>query len=82
MTAHQTTHTSKAARLAVLLELDRLGLLDGLTQQQLTDILGAGHRSTVCRYLSDVVRIKAILPGLIARARDLVAENTITHPGY
>ena len=42
---HGNNH--KAERLAILWLLDREGLLEGLTHQEVDDVFGVGHRSTI-----------------------------------
>lgn len=51
----------RAAYVAYLYELDRLGYLDGKTLQEIADILGVGHRSTALRYLRDVEAVKELM---------------------
>lgn len=48
---------NRAARIAALYELDRLGYLDGLTYQQIADALGLDHRSTAYRTMQDVAAL-------------------------
>lgn len=50
---------TKAARLAVLWELNREGLLKGHTLQVIADAFGAGlHRSTILRDLRSLKRVR------------------------
>ena len=49
----------KSARLAVLLELDRDGLLIGRSNQEIADAFGHGlHRSTILRDLRQLAELK------------------------
>jgi len=57
--ASSRTRLEKSARLAVLLELDRAGLLAGRTNQQIADAFGQGlHRSTILRDLRQLDDLK------------------------
>ena len=50
----------KSARLAVLLELDRAGLLAGRSNQEIADVFGHGlHRSTILRDLRQLTQLKS-----------------------
>ena len=58
----------KSARLAVLLELDRAGLLAGRTNQEIADAFGQGlHRSTILRDLRQLDDLKREAGRLSAR---------------
>ena len=49
----------KCARLAVLLELDRAGLLERRSNQEIADVFGHGlHRPTVLRDLRQLALLK------------------------
>jgi hypothetical protein len=50
---------AKSARLAVLLELDRSGLLDGRSNQAIANVFGHGlHRSTILRDRRQLTKLK------------------------
>lgn len=68
MTATRTAH--RAACVAALYELDRAGWLEGLTLQDLANMLDLGHRSTAMRYMRDVAALHDLVPEL----RDLVRQ--------
>lgn len=49
----------KSARLVVLLELERDGLLSGLSNQEIADVFGHGlHRSTILRDRRQLAELK------------------------
>lgn len=53
-----TRSIAKAARLAAMIQAKESGLLEGCTLQQLANILGVAHRSTILRdmrLLDDVI---------------------------
>jgi hypothetical protein len=54
---------------AALYILDRAGYLEGLTQQEIADLLDLGHRSTALRYMRDVERLHELVPGLLGKIR-------------
>jgi len=62
-----TKNIRRAACVAALYELDRLDYLEGLTLQEIADLLDVGHRSTAMRYLRDVEAVKALIPEIKAR---------------
>lgn len=64
-----TRNQNRAAAVAALYILDQAGALDGLTQQEITDALGLAHRSSVSRYLSDVARLRDLVPELLQAFR-------------
>lgn len=62
----------KAARLAILMELDNQGLLDGMSYQAIADALKGPHeeavnRSTILRDLRDLDAVRAKLNRFRAR---------------
>jgi len=60
----------KSARLAVLLELDRAGLLAGRTNQEIADAFGQGlHRSTILRDLRQLDDLKREASRLSAKLK-------------
>lgn len=66
----------KAARLAVLMELDNRGLLDGMSYQAIADALKgpneeAVNRSTILRDLRDLDTVRAKLGRFQARVEYL-----------
>jgi len=64
-----TKNIRRAACVATLYELDRAGYLDGLTLQEIADLIDVGHRSTAMRYLRDVEAVKALIPEIKALVR-------------
>jgi hypothetical protein len=64
-----TRNIRRAACVAALYELDRAGYLEGLTLQEIADLLDVGHRSTAMRYLRDVEAVKALIPEIKAALR-------------
>ncbi len=60
----------KSARLAVLLELDRAGLLAGRSNQEIADAFGQGlHRSTIMRDLRQLDALKRAASRLSAQLK-------------
>ena len=58
----------KSARLAVLLELERAGLLDGRSNQDIANAFGHGlHRSTILRDLRQLAGLKREMSRLQAQ---------------
>jgi len=62
MTEKASRNINRAAHVAALYELDRLGFLKGRTLQEIADVIGLGHRSTALRYMRDVEELKKLLP--------------------
>lgn len=62
MTDKPSRNVYRAASVAALYELDRLGYLEGQTLQQIADALDLGHRSTALRYMKDVEELKKLVP--------------------
>jgi hypothetical protein len=60
---------SKAARVAILFELDRSGYLKGMTLQQIADLFDVGHRSTILRDLRIMENVKEVLPEMRERLK-------------
>lgn len=56
-----------AARLLALIELRREGRLTGVPQQEIADLLDAGHRSTVMRLLRQLDAVEALAARLKLR---------------
>ncbi len=57
----------RAAAVALLYELDRVGQLDGLSYQDIAEMLNLRHRSTAMRYMRDVQAVKNLLPEIKER---------------
>jgi hypothetical protein len=75
MTKTDTTiPTTKAARMLAIAELQRLGLLDGVSYQTLGELLGC-DRATAFRARRDLATTQALLPELLAKARRLLATD-------
>lgn len=63
---------TRAARLAALLYAQDLGLLDGLSLRDITEVLGLGNdRSTISRDLRDLPKARWIRDRLIDRLKSL-----------
>jgi hypothetical protein len=73
---------SKAARVAILFELDRSGYLEGLTLQQIADLFDVGHRSTILRDLRIMEDVKDVLPEMRERLkRDYFKDEAVAGDG-
>lgn len=57
-----TRTSARAVNLVILYELDLLGRLEGLTLQNIADLLFMGHRSTAMRTMRALDQVKAELP--------------------
>lgn len=67
-------HIRSGARLAILLELKREGMLQDLTLQQIADALGDGrNRSTIMRNLRDLQLVESE----IERVRDRLNKSIL-----
>ena len=76
--SHSQEIAFKAARLAVLYELDRAGYLEGMTQQQIAEMLEVGHRSTAMRDLRMLEDVKSLVEGIkerLQRERDIFFDD-------
>ncbi|MFM8321280.1 MAG: hypothetical protein ACKOC5_10225 [Chloroflexota bacterium] len=67
-TTNTTNHVTKAARLLILDQLQRAGLLDGLTYQQLGELLGC-DRATAYRSLRDLATAQQLAPAMLQAAQ-------------
>ena len=65
--------TIKAARLAALYELR--DMLPGVSQQQLADLFGLGHRSTAGRDLAGLAELARLVPELKAELLRMAAAH-------
>lgn len=71
-----TRIANKAAAVAALYELDRAGLLEGMTYQNICDLLDLHDRSRALRFMRDVRILRELMPGIREQLRQrLIARR-------
>ena len=68
--------TTKAAHLVILYELQRTGVLEGMSYQAIADLLDMGHRSTAMRAVRDLPKVYA----LVEQKRAALRSGALTIP--